>query len=211
MRSRRRCPRRTAWRSRRARCMSASAPGIARPPAGHAATRAGPERARQLIGGDRHRRSVSPGGAEPNGAETPTAVAGRPTRRAPGRQEAWRDYALRGDGSVQLPDAQTVAAAMEKHGQRYDARRRSGTAARGTACRLVLAPADGRSALTRAVFGDPPPGRRRPPWGPRWQNQRRKPSAAQPARCPRRPGPDGAAPARPAARRRAGSLRADKA
>ena len=115
-----------------------------------------------FIGGDRHRKYRLPGGAEPNGAETPTAVAGRPTRRAPGRQDSWRDYALRGDGSVQLPDAQTVAAAMEKHGQRYDdvdaaALQREERLA-GWSWRRPT-----NAALTRAVFGDPPPGRRRPP------------------------------------------------
>lgn len=77
-------------------------------------------------------------------------------------RNSWRDYALRGDGSVQLPDAQTVAAAMEKHGQRYDdvdaaALQREERLA-GWSWRRPT-----NAALTRAVFGDPPPGRRRPP------------------------------------------------
>ena len=115
-----------------------------------------------FIGGDRHRKYRLAGRARLDGAETGTGeAAAPPPRRAPDRQDTWRDYALRGDGSVQLPDAQAVAEAMERHGRRYDdvdaATLRHEERLLGWSWRRPS-----NAALTRAVFGDPPPGRRRP-------------------------------------------------
>ncbi|MGO8919861.1 MAG: hypothetical protein ACLQJR_28510 [Stellaceae bacterium] len=116
-----------------------------------------------FIGGDRHRKYRSAGGAEPSGAGNGAGQPARPaSRRVGASQESWRDYALRGDGSVRLPDGQAVAEAMRKHGLRYgdvdaeELQREERLA--GWSCRRPTS-----AALTSAVFGDPQPSRRRPP------------------------------------------------
>lgn len=117
----------------------------------------------RFIGGDRHRKYRRAGAAEPCGAETGAGQAARPaSRQAGGRRESWRDYALRGDGSVRLPDGQAVAKAMAKLGLRYGdvgaaELRREERLVGWSLCR------PSNTALTRAVFGDPQPGRRKPP------------------------------------------------
>jgi hypothetical protein len=117
----------------------------------------------RFTGGDRHRKYRRAGATEPRGAEPGAGQAMRPaSRRAGGRTESWRDYALRGDGSVRLPDGHAVAKAMAKHGLRYgdvdaaELRREERLA--GWSVRRPTS-----AALTRAIFGDPQPGRRKPP------------------------------------------------
>jgi hypothetical protein len=116
-----------------------------------------------FVGGDRHRKYRRAGADGPNdmaneAAEPPRPVA-TPARASP---DTWRDYALRGDGSVLFPDAQALAETMARHAVRYadvDAAelRREERLAGWSRRRPTSA------ALTRAVFGDPPPGRRKPP------------------------------------------------
>jgi hypothetical protein len=75
------------------------------------------------------------------------------------RSRMWRDYGLRGDGSVRLPDERAIAAAMRRHRIRY---RDVGAAELLAEERIAGWSWLKRSnaELTRAVFGDPAPGRR---------------------------------------------------
>jgi len=108
-----------------------------------------------FIGKDRHRKYRSAGTGE-GPAKEPAS------RRAVGRQVSWRDYALRGDGSVRLPDERVLAQAMAKQGLRYGDVDAAALEREERLAGWSLRPPSS-AALTRAVFGDPPPGRRKPP------------------------------------------------
>jgi hypothetical protein len=109
-------------------------------------------------GRDRHRRYRRAGGpgfeAPP---PSPPPIAPPPAEPAP----SWREYGLRGDGSVRLPDERAIAAAMRRHRIRY---RDVGAAELLAEERIAGWSWRKRSnaELTRAVFGDPTPGRRVP-------------------------------------------------
>jgi hypothetical protein len=106
---------------------------------------------------DRHRRYRRAGGA---GFEAPPPP---PIAPLPAEEPApsWREYGLRGDGSVRLPDERAIAAAMSRHRIRY---RDVGAAELLAEERIAGWSWRKRSnaELTRAVFGDPAPGRRLP-------------------------------------------------
>jgi hypothetical protein len=114
----------------------------------------------EFHGSDRHRlyrRTRMRPAAE--GAGAPAADDDEPMEGEP----SWSDYAARADGSVRRPDEAMVAALMRQRGIRY------GDASAAELRREERLPgwswprpADG-AALTRAVFGDPPPGRVLPP------------------------------------------------
>jgi hypothetical protein len=103
---------------------------------------------------DRHRRyrRFAPGAA-------PSEPVSAPRRKAtPKAKAAWRGYGARGEGGVILPDAGAVAAAMRAGRVRY---RDVDAAALMREERLAgwsMRPR-GSAELTRAVFGDPAPGR----------------------------------------------------
>jgi hypothetical protein len=111
-----------------------------------------------FIGLDRHRRYRRAGGP---GLEAPPPP---PIEPLPAEEPApsWRDYGLRGDGSVRLPDERAIAAAMGRHRIRY---RDVGAAELLAEERIAGWSWRKRSnaELTRAVFGDPAPGRRLSP------------------------------------------------
>jgi len=109
---------------------------------------------------DRHRRYRRAGGA---GLEAPPPPP-PPIAPLPAEEPApsWREYGLRGDGSVRLPDERAITAAMSRHRIRY---RDVGAAELFAEERIAGWSWRKRSnaELTRAVFGDPAPGRRLPP------------------------------------------------
>jgi hypothetical protein len=108
---------------------------------------------------DRHRRYRRAGGP---GFEAPPSPL-PPVAPVPVDEPApsWREYGLRGDGSVRLPDERAIAAAMRRHRMRY---RDVGAAELLAEERIAGWSWRKRSnaELTRAVFGDPEPGRRLP-------------------------------------------------
>ncbi|HUC64607.1 MAG TPA: hypothetical protein VMA53_04205 [Stellaceae bacterium] len=109
-------------------------------------------------GCDRHRRYRRAGGPGFKAPPPPPPIAPLPAEEpAP----SWREYGLRGDGSVHLPDERAIAAAMRRHAIRY---RDVGAAELLAEERIVGWSWRKRSnaELTRAVFGDPAPGRRLP-------------------------------------------------
>lgn len=112
-----------------------------------------------FIGKDRHRKYRCAGAGAPMPApaeEIPPEPPGLAEER-----ESWRDYALRGDGSVRLPDEEALAAAMARLGLCY--RDVDATTLAIEECLPGWSPRPrSNAALTRAVFGDPEPGRRRP-------------------------------------------------
>jgi hypothetical protein len=103
---------------------------------------------------DRHRRYRRAGGT---GFEAPPPPPIAPPLAEPA--PSWRDYGLRGDGSVRLADERAIAAAMRRHRIRYHD---VGAAELIAEERIVGWSWLKRSnaELTRAVFGDPAPGRR---------------------------------------------------
>lgn len=110
-------------------------------------------------GRDRHRRYRR---ASPRDAQAaPLREAGPPeeAKPTPKPASAWREYAARGDGSVRLPDEPDVAAAMRRQRIRYrDVEERE---LRREERLPQWSPRPRTSEeLTRAVFGDPAPGRR---------------------------------------------------
>ena len=114
-------------------------------------------------GGDRHRRYHGTGDAQGprQSPAAPMEQAPRKRWRPGARRDSWRDYALRGDGSVRIPDAAAWAALMRGRGLRYDdvsaAELANEEQMRGWTWRKPTS-----AQLTRLVFGDPAPGRRRP-------------------------------------------------
>jgi hypothetical protein len=121
-------------------------------------------------GRDRHRRYRRSDGVAFALPPPPLPPSAPPTAKP---SPSWRDYGLRGDGSVRLPDEPEIAAAMRRHRMRY--------------CDVGAAEllAEERMAgwswrkrsnaeLTRIVFGDPAPGRRAPA-PPRPYPERREP------------------------------------
>jgi hypothetical protein len=109
-------------------------------------------------GHDRHRRyrrAGAPGFEAP--PPSPPTSAPPPAEPAP----SWRDYGLRGDGSVRLPDERAIATAMRRHRIRY---RDVGAGELLAEERIAGWSWRKRSnaELTRAVFGDPSPSRRVP-------------------------------------------------
>lgn len=117
-----------------------------------------------FTGVDRHRKYRLAGAAPPGAADgapacdAVDAAAASPPAFRPERGR-WRDYALRGDGSVRPPDEAAVAALMRRHGVRYAdasaADLRHEERLPGWSRRKPTS-----AELTRAVFGDPAPGRR---------------------------------------------------
>jgi hypothetical protein len=108
---------------------------------------------------DRHRRYRRAGGPGLEASPPPLP----PVAPVPAEEPApsWREYGLRGDGSVRLPDERAIAAAMRRHRIRY---RDIGAAEFLAEERIAGWSWRKRSnaELTRAVFGDPAPGRRLP-------------------------------------------------
>lgn len=112
-----------------------------------------------FCGVDRHRKYRRAGAVLSDAAEetgTPEELV-----KAEDASDRWRDYALRGDGGVRLPDEAAVGALMRQHGVRYEdvsadelarEERHAGWSHRKPSS----------AELTRAVFGDPMPGRHRP-------------------------------------------------
>lgn len=116
----------------------------------------------EFQGSDRHRlyrRTTERAAASPD----PPSAEGDDEEAPPDAEPSWSDYGARSDGSVVRPDEELIARIMQLRGIRYanasaaDLRREE---------RLPgwfwPRPADS-AALTRAVFGDPPPGRVLPP------------------------------------------------
>jgi hypothetical protein len=113
-----------------------------------------------FIGLDRHRRYRRAGGPGLEAAPPPPP----PIAPLPADEPlpSWREYGLRGDGSVRLPDERAIAAAMRRHRICY---RDVGAAELLAEERIAGWSWRKRSnaELTRAVFGDPAPGRRLSP------------------------------------------------
>lgn len=109
-------------------------------------------------GRDRHRRYRRSGGLNTAPPPPPLSPNPPPTTKPP---PSWRDYGLRSDGSVRLPDEREVAAAMRRHRLRYHD---VGAAELLAEERMAGWSWRKRSnaELTRIVFGDPAPGRRTP-------------------------------------------------
>lgn len=109
----------------------------------------------RFSGVDRHRKYRRAGAADAATASDPEAA--EPEEES--SPDRWRDYALRGDGSVRLPDEATVTALMRQHAIRY------ADASAADLAREERLPGWSRrkptsAELTRAVFGDPSPSRR---------------------------------------------------
>jgi hypothetical protein len=104
-------------------------------------------------GRDRHRRYRRPGGAPL------VAVAAPPRAAKPAL--SWQDYAARGDGSVLLPDAGAVETAMRQQRIRYRDVEAAALIREERMPGWFRRPRNS-AELTRAVFGDPAPGRKRP-------------------------------------------------
>jgi hypothetical protein len=108
----------------------------------------------EFTGIDRHRKYRRKGAA----SDPPAATDVPPPGEADDEPSRWRDYALRGDGSVRLPDEAAVAALMRERAIRYE-----DASAADLAHEERLAGWSHRrptsADLTRAVFGDPRPGR----------------------------------------------------
>ena len=118
----------------------------------------------EFSGIDRHRRYRRAGGAPPATAAVPAPppapIAALLAQERP--YNPWREYALRGDGSVRPPDEAAIGAAMRRATIRYanvdwDALRREERLP-GWAMPRPRTNAE----LTRLVLGDPRPGRRVP-------------------------------------------------
>jgi hypothetical protein len=109
----------------------------------------------EFTGVDRHRkyrrkRLAETDATVPTDALSPGEADGEPSR--------WRDYALRGDGSVCPPDEAAVAARMRERAIRYE------DASAADLLREERLAGWGQrrpssAELTRSVFGDPRPGR----------------------------------------------------
>jgi hypothetical protein len=106
---------------------------------------------------DRHRRYRRGGGPGFEAPPLPPPPIAPPSAEEPA--PSWREYGLRGDGSVRLPDERAIAATMRRQRIRY---RDVGAAELLAEERIAGWSRRKRSnaELTRAVFGDPAPGRR---------------------------------------------------